>query len=398
MILFDWLTFTCNSTTFDILLDVLDFSKKSQRDIKWTVGGGKWSYNKSYSFNGITLLTHEKFSIDEEIGFLSSDWCVDISGSGCRMWEDISGGNWIKLLSRLQGDDFNITRLDIAYDDKVDGVIGEEKPKGLLNINTISKSIEKGMYLSKCRWWSIERSSKGVTCYIGSPQSDFRLRIYDKAAERDRQDEPLHWIRVEMQLRHGNAVSFSREYLKNFDNIGDVFKGVLLNYLRFINNDNSVKTRCSTTKWWCKFTGNIERIKLYTAPGSEYNLSKLERYLFTQCGNSLYTYLKIKGNDYDSIKLMIDSRSGKLNKQQQSLILEHENLQSTNCGVMKVFDNDEQRKLYISSRFRVIADELISVSNFVVDNDLYTTAISSIRKHLTDDDKEIILQALNKHV
>jgi hypothetical protein len=151
-------------------------------------------------------------------------------------------------------------------------------------------------FVSKFEFWENVESSKGITIYHGSPQSDVRFRIYDKAKEKG-VDE--HWIRFEMQLRNKNAYHFINKLL--LQSVGEIFCGVINNYLRYVTpsaGGSDRKRRWPTAPYWEQFIRTAEKITLYEAPGIEYNLDKLERYALDQAGSAVATSIEIWGEEY----------------------------------------------------------------------------------------------------
>ena len=121
------------------------------------------------------------------------------------------------------------------------------------------------------------------------------IRIYDKAAERGFTDR--HWIRVELQHRADRAADFVRELLSRKCDVGLLFRGVLYNYLRYVDDPetDSNKWRWPMKDYWEKLLDGIGRIRLYKKPGTEYNMINLENFVFGQAGNAIDTYIRIKG-------------------------------------------------------------------------------------------------------
>jgi DNA relaxase NicK len=127
---------------------------------------------------------------------------------------------------------------------------------------------------------------------IGSPQSKVLVRIYDKAAERH--CEPgTHWVRVEMQLRDDRALQFTKIPMT----VGEVFSGVLLNYLRYVIPDDTDtnKWRWQMTDYWLDMLEVLTPIKIYTAPGMDYNIDRCREYVVNQAGNAIDALLQIYG-------------------------------------------------------------------------------------------------------
>ena len=137
------------------------------------------------------------------------------------------GYNSTRLLNTVDLFEAKVTRIDIAYDDRPQ--VGQA---GLLDFVTILEAIRADEFVSRprqVRLMEFLKGGKGTTIYFGSGQSDTLLRIYDKAAEQQLDNE--HWIRVEIQLRreraHALFLLLANEYcVEDFD-IGAVLLAVL---------------------------------------------------------------------------------------------------------------------------------------------------------------------------
>ena len=160
-----------------------------------------------------------------------------MTGQGCRAFEDLSNLDWNSLFRWLTSDSsVHVTRLDVACDDRI----------GVLPMKSIVKDIERGNYISKMKKREIVRSGsderlQGTTVTLGSPQSQVRIRLYDKAAELEKSEQ--HWIRCEMQLRDDRAHSFMARSMST--TIGHTYTGVLSNYLKILRpiKEDSNKSR-----------------------------------------------------------------------------------------------------------------------------------------------------------
>lgn len=274
LILFDWLTFTSHCDSPESIMLLLGL-----KDVPWQkMDKGRNGYRQRYFFENISIL----YDGAENMGV-----CVDMSGTGCRAFESFSTINWTELMQILyfNSDDYNVTRLDMAFDDHT----------GILDIDELRDDTDDHMYVSRSRTWKVEYGSSGTTIYHGSPKSDMYIRIYDKAAERDL--ENVHWIRVEMQMRDEIAAGFIDGLM--IHPVGDQFRGVLHNYLRYVQ-DPGVDTNMSRwpmTKYWSDLIQGIAQIRCWSAPGVEYNEFHLSNYVINQAGNALDCYLKIFGMD-----------------------------------------------------------------------------------------------------
>lgn len=298
IVLYDWLSFTSKIHSPDDLIDALGLSH-----VPWVQTKGARGYQDRKYFSCISI--HYNGRADMGV------W-VELSGQGCRAFEDLStladtlSEKWQSLFSFIRQWSLKITRFDIAYDDHT----------GILDINHLSSDAQCGMYVSKSDYWEVIVGSKGTTIQIGSPQSKVLIRIYDKAAERGKADE--HWIRVELQLRDDRAIQFSKIQAP----IGNAFAGVLLNYLRYVvPSEDSNKWRWPMTDYWCNLIDDAQRISIYTAPGMDYNEERCKRYVVNQAGNAIDACIKMYGL-YEFEK-MIAERSVAPNPKYDALIRQH---------------------------------------------------------------------------
>ena len=216
MIIYDWISFSYKINNPQYIINLLGLQEFSWEQIK-----GSQGYSKRLYCNSISI------HFD---GFNDGCW-VEISGQGCRFFEEYTKSSYEELFKEILNNElYNITRIDIAFDDHDD----------ILDISKIVSDTQVQNYISKATEWEIRLSSKGTTVNIGSPKSDVLIRIYDKAAERGKVEE--NWIRIEIQLRDARAY----EFLRLDDTIGNKFRGVLLNYLRYIKPS---KTDTNKRRW-----------------------------------------------------------------------------------------------------------------------------------------------------
>lgn len=291
-VLIDWLSFTSKIDDVMSVMDLLGFEPSAFQTIK-----GMHGYRDREYYDGLSI----------HYGGRDEVW-VEMSGQGCRVFESYGHGDWLRLFAVLMMDDaYHITRLDVAYDDH----------EGLLDISRIAADCEAGNFVSRWRWWSVVKSSDGIAVYHGSPKSDARLRIYDKAAEKGREE---HWIRVELQLRDDRAGEFIRQSLDK--PLGELFSGVLAQYIRYVvpNEADSNNRRWETADYWAAFLGDAQRISLYVAPGVEYNFSNLERYAVDQAGAAVAAYIRIVG--VEEYVAVVEAKLGSSRNPKYSLLID----------------------------------------------------------------------------
>ena len=143
--------------------------------------------------------------------------------------------------------------------------------------------------------------------YFGSPKSDRRLRIYNKALE---QGIAAPWIRCEMQLRNNCATSLYLNYINGYrGQVGKLAAAELNGYLRFFEvpkgasvleikaHDNA--HRCRSARWWLKFVQTVETLKQLHLPGTGYTFKVLEDYV-RRSASSVKTYVELNHGDWGS--------------------------------------------------------------------------------------------------
>lgn len=296
--------------------------------------------NIMYDYLSITSKIHDVMQITELIGMVNVPWesgtgahgfnfrlyydCISVfyghpdgivwlemTGQGCRAFESFGNGDYDSIFKLVIENPLtmNITRLDVAFDDK----------SGILDIKRIAKDVEKENFVSRFQKWEIKNSSEGVSIYHGSQQSEILIRIYDKAAERGF-DDNTHWIRVELQIRRDRALQFISDDL----DISLKFKGVLINYLRYLKPDkkDTNKRRWQTVKYWDDLINKALPISLYVKPGVDYNMKNLSNFVYRQAGNAVDTAIQIFG--IDTFMKNLDARDVRENPKYKRLIDQHE--------------------------------------------------------------------------
>lgn len=235
----------------------------------------------------------DKKSASEKVR-LDMGICLDMSGKGCREFENVQGNDWIKFLHDVCDRDLKttITRLDLAYDDHI----------GTIDLHRLALDVKDRYYTSPSKKsmiiWSDDQKNdvQGLTVSVGSKSSDVLIRIYDKAAEREFGDE-RHWVRCELQLRHDRCIAAAAEILKH-QHVGRTAAGILRNYLLFRTpqTDDSNKSRWPIADYWDKVLLDMERVRLWISPGEPYNFSKTQLHMLKQYGQALITVMEIDGS------------------------------------------------------------------------------------------------------
>lgn len=172
---------------------------------------------------------------------------LDMSGKGCRTCEQLnSGWSWYGFLSMfekfltepIKDSDYgtkgqfavHISRVDLACD-----LLDDER----ITVPFLQGYVRQNKFICKSNYHSCVDGNHEQAIYFGSPRSDRRLRIYDKALEQDLQDG-TKWVRFEFQLRNDNALSFFLNLSRTCK--GDFAKcyyGMMHDFLRFITQPNT---------------------------------------------------------------------------------------------------------------------------------------------------------------
>lgn len=294
LVLYDWLSFTSKKHTPEELISALGLTH-----CPWTEIKGARGYRDRKYFSCISI----HYNGRDDMGV----W-VELSGQGCRTFESLSSVGWEKLFEFIHENGLHMTRLDVAFDDHT----------GILPLPEIVQDVQAGMFVSRMNYWETILSSKGTSVQIGSPQSKVLVRIYDKAAERGC-EEGTHWVRCEMQLRDDRASEFTKIPLP----IGEAYAGVLLNYLRFVEpqEEDTNKSRWPMKAYWQALVGDAQRIRIFTAPGMEYNEERCKHFVVNQAGNAIDACIRMYGlNEFER---MIAQRETLPNPKYEELVQRH---------------------------------------------------------------------------
>lgn len=299
--LIDWLTVVFHNTSVSFIKSLLGLDAP---DIPWeTEHAFRNGYPCRTTYKHITILwgadderfykSDAKKSASEKVR-TDMGICLDISGQGCREFENTAGNDWLKFLHDICDRDLKtvITRLDLAYDDHI----------GTLDLYRIAADVRDRHYTSPSKKsqiiWSDDQVNnvQGLSVYIGSKSSDVLIRIYDKAAEREFGAE-LHWVRCELQLRHERCTAAVAEILKH-EHVGRTASGILRNYIQFRepNSTDTNPSRWPVAPYWDKVLLDMERVRLWISPGEPYNFSKTELHMIKQYGQALLAFKEINGN------------------------------------------------------------------------------------------------------
>lgn len=285
---------------------------------------GKFGYQRSMSFGNI-LVYYEPAA--DRVGDMGV--CVSMSGTGCRTFEAhtaLHGGEdgatpFLRLLSRLHTDErVNVSRVDLALDDR----------EGYLDLDTICEAVDNNTINSRIHkrrviygYNGLKKS--GTTVYIGAEQSDFRIRIYDKAKEHYKPQDAeymMHWVRFEIVMRGKCANGFVNAMV-NTEDLGLLASGILNDKLAFIERTDTNITRCEICKWWSDFVDSVASIKLVIKEETQHKLLKSVDWVKHQIAPTLSLINDAFG--YFMIRDILTIGTDKRTNQQQAILDDYRN-------------------------------------------------------------------------
>lgn len=308
VLLIDWLTFSAPDMSFEGMLELLGLKEKPWSDAR----GSRLHYAFRVELGGISI--HFTPALSDKN--LNSGCCVEMSGQGCRLYEEIGCMSLQELLSFVVSSGFGLSRLDIAYDD-FQGIIPiEEMAEQAMRFEFTSR-LHAVQVISDCP--DQDPQHVGLSVCHGSRSSRTFFRCYDKRVER-RAYDLQHWVRFEMQLRAECAQGFA----ENPATIGEKFFGVLTHYLEYLKpTSDKNKSRWLPADWWSEFVEDAKSISIYHKADLEYNKDRLDRHIYSQNAGSIKTEILIDGVSAFLDRIMTNTKP--LNDKYNRIIRSSEN-------------------------------------------------------------------------
>ena len=266
----DWLSFTLPTGTVKGTMEILEGEwMKSQ--------GGFRGYPRSW----MTVVS------DRGVGKLGTgaprapgEIHVDLSAGIVSAWPTAKVRTVLQWVRRQEG---HLTRLDCALDDRASTV----------PLPTIKRAIEAGQCVTRADRLQIIASSsihkgtpQGETLYLGSPQSQTLLRIYDKRAElqtKAREEWASYGIRWELQLKQDRA-QICGEVLSHLEEPEwlEFMIGVLRSYVDFRDTTREEpdddRYRSPLLGWWTELTDGFRKGRLVVEKETQ-SLPKVKRWV-----------------------------------------------------------------------------------------------------------------------
>lgn len=249
-------------------------------------------FNSSYSENG-----EDKNRIT-----------VQLSGQGCRQLEvylENENITWIYFIEKIQkryGNDFSVTRIDIAVDEMV-----QEDSKDNFDLSSlVTRYYNQEIVSPYLRNFSFVggggfdfenplevENRQGLSIYLGSRQSEMYFNFYEKRYEIAKKEgisvsDSVRlfgiWNRYEVRFSQGKARSFITEVLEGAE-IAELTRSIFQGAIQIYDGTDEHGFRMYDSKWQSLF-GNDEAIRLSVSP-EPYSVERTIRWLVERVSNSL---------------------------------------------------------------------------------------------------------------
>lgn len=247
--LIDWVAFTFKLNDPQEVIRIIGLKPALFTELDRGIHG----YRKSLRYGSIGIFFD---------GMSNMGCHVVMSGQGCRQYEGQFEENpWIDLFTKALSQKANFSRLDLAHDN-VDGALDLLKLKdAIINRQIRSRFRNASETINFRLGQNVEKHIEGHTIYFGKRSSRVYVRFYDKAAQTG---TPLPWNRAEIELKEKRAQKTVSLLVSGLP-VGQLFAGVLNEYLAVINLDDSNTSRCTIQPWWSDWLQSTEKIRLTTS-------------------------------------------------------------------------------------------------------------------------------------
>ena len=233
---------------------------------------------------------------------------VQLSGQGCRQLElylESENITWIDFIKRLKqnyGENFSVTRIDIA----VDEMAMEDTKENFDLSSLITRYYNQDIVSPYLKNFSFvggggfdfenpleTENRQGLSIYLGSRQSEMYFNFYEKRYEIAKKEgisvsDSVRlfgiWNRYEVCFSQGKARSFISEILSGAD-IAELTRSIFRGAIQIYDGTDERGFRKFDCKWQLLF-GNNEAVRLSVSP-EPYTVEKTIRWLVERVSNSL---------------------------------------------------------------------------------------------------------------
>lgn len=307
---------------------------------------GYYGYPNMYGMGNINIMFKDDLR----------EYHIQMTGQGCRMFEQVSEITWYELFSIVHHDqDAKFTRLDLAIDDFNQSftipTIRRKMKRGELVTKFLEGDSTEAFRFSSNNQDNSEVVGDGVR--FGSPKSRLMIRMYDKVKERNNAGFELTvktWVRVELQLRKEYANEAIKELLDSDFAVGIVAKGYLKEYLRFVDKPNkgkdTNKRRWNVSNFWSKYLGKVESLKL-SLEAPDHTIERSIKWLDHSIAPTFATVLEAKGESFMDMFVDDLKKQGKkrMKKKHEVMVNDHLEKEKVQREINKNKMNEVKRKM-----------------------------------------------------
>lgn len=333
----DWLRFTVTdkSYTVDKVINLLGFSKTDFTELEKGASGYKSQmkldgYPVFILYNGREDMgIHVSVSgtaIAEVIKHFYESLVVDTPFGRVPLVTSLDNATYfIEFLLKVRSIG-QFSRIDLAVDDIGCKYFSMENLEDLVTQN---KVVSKFRSCDPRKPFNLSTGEVlGYTLNFGSRRSDIFMRVYDKKLEQnaklEAKGEPLinyEWVRWELELKDDRANEVIDKLISQ-QNIGHITIGVLSNYFRIINLDDSNRSRCSINPIWDKFISDIAPLSLYVQQVAK-TLDEKKEWVRRQVMPTIAGIIVAEHGSLDIITEGFEGYVFKMSRDMQDLVLKH---------------------------------------------------------------------------
>lgn len=312
----DYLRVSFKTHNVDLILEEVLHLKKEYMEHKES---GFYGYIGTYQLDNIKVF----YSHDLD----SRGTLIEFSGMGCRQFETFLNTRkitWFDFLRDCKSYGGKFPRLDISIDDT----------KTYFKIPYIFDKVRNGEAISRFKKTDYNGSLSmedglegGTTLYFGSKKhSEVYFCFYEKNYEQaDKYNKPVEefgdWNRYELRFKNDRANAVVLELL-NSESMLPVAKGIIKNYLRFVDKDEIVESNRSlwkTSHFWEVFLNDVEGLRIFMKP--EENFYEKSRNWYYNQGARTRKMVKMVEDTQGSTELEDFEEELELNEKQKHMML-----------------------------------------------------------------------------
>lgn len=241
------------------------------------------------------------------------DIYVEVPGDGC---EFCGSASLLQMLGVLP---CRMRRIDFA----IDGLLGPDGKRlcpGWVfeTLTRRPESVRTAANLSSRESVVYTRNVENQTCYLGSAQSERRVRFYDKRGP----------TRCEIQVRGDRAEGLG-EKLRCMPP-GDLPAfglGVIRDFVDFIEpgdpsqieGQERWKGECELASWWAAMVGRVARIKL-TIARPEPHIERAWKWAKQAWAATYFTFIKASGGDVSFLDVLMEEGEKRYNARHRQIV------------------------------------------------------------------------------